>query len=155
MLNIMKKIDIFNNSAIILLKRTPNKILNSMYIIILFVIVVIMFSLLYKYPKYSYYQAIVEKDNNDYVISIVLKEAELPFNKGNSIVIDNKKVKIKNIEVSDVNYDNMGNQYRIIKLKVNIDDKIKINHNIVDVHIYKGDTTIFKELWKKVKKGLM
>jgi len=137
------KIDIYNNSAIILNKKTPNYIIT--WIIILSILCLLFITIIFipynVYETYSGYVSI--KDNESYIV-LDINKSNFPINKNNKLYIYEKKYKYKVISIDN----------NILVLKVNLNNNIKINNNIVSINILKERTTMLKKIKYKIKKGM-
>lgn len=140
----MDKIDIYNNSAIILNKKTPKKIISWITILIILLIIFIIFSFvpfsIYK-PCFGYVDI---KDNNSYLV-LTLSVSDFPINKDNKLYIKSKSY---DYEVININIDDGE-----VILKVDLDDNLKISNNMISVNFLKDRTTIFNIIKNKIKKG--
>ena len=134
-------IDIYNNSAIILNKKTPN-IIKSWIIILIILSLLFIFILFIPFNIYNSFNGYIIIENNESYINII-DETEIPINKKDKLYIKDKKYKY---EVININNEN-------ILLKVNLEDNIKINNNFVVVNILKARTSLFKLIQIKIKKG--
>lgn len=138
----MDKLDIYNDSAIILDKKTPKKIISWITILIILILLFIIFSFLpfniYK-PLVGYVDIV---DNNSYLI-LNINNSDFPVNNNNKLYIKNKKY---NYEIVKIEEDKLI-------LRINLDDNLKIQNNMVTVNILKNRTTIFKIIKNKIKKG--
>lgn len=135
-------IDIYNNSAIILNRKTP-KIINSWIIILIFISLLFMIILFIPFNIYNSYGGYVQiKDNKSY-INLIVNENDFPINKNNKLYIKNKNYKYEIISIE-------GNS---VILSVKLKDNIKINNNVVIVNILKDRTTLFNIIKNKIKKG--
>lgn len=127
-------IDIFNNSAIILEKKVPKRIVSWITILISLTIVLI-FLCFYKFNIYVKYVGIY-KDN-----TLIISNSFFPLNKNNRLYIENKKY---DYEIIDILSDEV-----ILKIKLN--NNLKINKNKLNVYIFKYKKniyTIIKNKWK-------
>lgn len=138
----MDNIEIYNNSAIILNKKTPKSIISWITILIsLLIMLVILFSVPFNiYKSYSGYVYI--QDNSSYLI-LMLEESDFPINKNNKLYIKNTKY----------DYDIVNINNKEVTLKLKLKDNIKIENNLFVVNILKDRTTVFKILKKKIMKG--
>lgn len=134
----MDKIDIYNDSAIILNRKTPKCIVSWITILILlFIICFILFSI-----PFNIYNSVIGQvilvDNDYYVL---VDSSDFPLN--------------KKLYIKDKCY-----SYKIIKkdnnilLKLDLDDSLKSNNNIILIHTQSNRTTVFKILKEKIKKGV-
>ena len=146
----MDSIDIFNDSAKIIDDTTPRKIIS--WITILFILMFLTFIIfLIPFNIYKNYFGIVVVDEEasyvyinyaEYAEYAEYTESDFPFDKSNYLYIDGVKYKY------DVNID-MDN----IILKVELDDGININNNLVNISLLKCRTTVFDIIRAKIKKG--
>ena len=71
------------------------------------------------------------------------------------LYIDNKKY---DFEIKEISKDYMiidnKNYYEIV-LNINLEDKYKIDNNILEIYIELEKTTLLKEIFNFLKKGLM
>ena len=127
----MNDIDIYNNSSVIMLKKVPVKIISWITILLVFLIFILVFGIFFTYNKYEKCIGIVRGNN------IVLELSPDKINKiKDRIIIDNK------------------NYYEIV-LNINLEDKYKIDNNILEIYIELEKTTLLKEIFNFLKKGLM
>ena len=138
----MDKIDIYNDSAIILEKKTPKKIISWITILIILTLIFLFLSFLpfnlYK-TKVGYVNIV---DNNSYIV-LPIDESDFPVHKNKKLFIKNKKY----------NYKIMKLESDKLILKINLDNNLKIQNNIVKLNILKDRTTLFKIIKNKIKKG--
>ena len=136
------KLDIYNNSAIILEKKTPKKIISWITILIILTLIFLFLSFLpfnlYK-TKVGYVDIV---DNNSYIV-LPIDESDFPVHKNKKLFIKNKKY----------NYKIMKLESDKLILKINLDNNLKIQNNIVKLNILKDRTTLFKIIKNKIKKG--
>ena len=135
----MDNIDIYNNSAQILNKKTPKKIVSWITILI----ILSNFFIIFSFVPFNVYKPcmgyVILSDNESFLVL----NGGLSLSKKYKVYIKNKRY---DYEIIDISADK-------IVLKVNLDDDIKIDKNIVKVNILKNRTTIFKIIINKIKKG--
>lgn len=138
----MEDIKIYNDSAIILNRKTPKGIISWITIlIILLIIITMLFCIPFNiYKNFRGYVAI--KENYSY-LNLFLNESDFPIYKDNKLYI---KDTMYNYEIVSI----IDNE---VILKVDLDDNIKINDNVVLANILTDRTTVFKILKNKIKKG--
>ena len=138
----MDNLDIYNDSAIILEKKTPKKIISWITILIILTLLFVLFSFLpfniYK-PLVGYVDIV---DNSSYLI-LNLDDSDFPINKSNELYIKNKKYNYKIVKIKEDK----------LILSINLDNNLKIQNNIVTINILKNRTTLFKIIKNKIKKG--
>ena len=136
------KLDIYNDSAIILEKKTPKKIISWITILIILTILFVVFSFIpfniYK-PLYGY----VDITNNSSYLILDVNNSDFPVNKNNELYIKNKKYNYKIVKIEEDK----------LILSVNLDNNLKIQNNIITANILKNRTTLFKIIKSKIKKG--
>lgn len=150
----MNNIDIFNNSEIIL-RRKSLKI--KYYIITMFILITILinFLIFYRYNPYLNLKAIIVVENNNYYLKTLALGTQINDINKNTLIISNKKYKYKVRNISeDYILDENYNKYYEVLLNAKIDKKLIINNNIIDISIKQSKTTFAKELIKKIKKGM-
>lgn len=137
----MYKIDIYNDSAIILDKTTPKKIISWITILIFLTTIFIIISLI-PLNIYKTYIGTIKIDNsNSYIL---LSNCDFPIKNNNYLYIKTKKYfyEVENIYDSDV----------VLKLK--LESNISIDNNKILVNILDGRTSLYKIIKNKIKKGL-
>jgi len=135
-------IDIYNNSAIILNKKTPF-IINSWIIILIILLLLFVILSFIPFNIYKTYNGYIILEDNKSYISLLIDESDFPINKDNKLYIKKNKYKYRIINIEDNN----------VILEVKLKNNIQINNNIVTVNIQKNRTTLFKIIKNKIKKG--
>lgn len=138
----MDKLNIYNNSAIILEKKTPKNIISWITILIILTILFIIFSFI-PFNIYKVFTGYVNIDNNKSYIILNIKNSDFPIDKNNKLYIKGKKY----------NYEVVSIKENKEVLKVNLTDNLKINGNLVTLNILKERTTLFNIIKNKIKKG--
>lgn len=133
------KLDIYNNSAIIIDKKTPSKIISWITILIILSLIVIIFSFI-KFNVYKSYFCYIDKD---FCIISNLEYSDFPVDKSNNLYIKGKKY----------SYDVIGIKNNNLVLKIDLDSSMKIQNNIIAINILKNRTSLIKIIRKKIKKG--
>lgn len=135
-------IDIYNNSSIILNKKTPSLI--KSWIIILTLLSILFITILFiPYNRYITYNGYVILKNNNSYISLNINKNDFPIKNKNKLYIENDEYKYKIISIEKNN----------LILSINLKDNIKINNNLVTLHILKDRTTLFEKIKTRIKKG--
>ena len=134
-------IDIYNNSSIILEKKTP--LLIKSWIIILTLLSLLFITIIFiPYSTYITYNGyVVLKDSNSY-ISLNINKNDFPIKSKNKLYIENDKYTYENINIEKNN----------IILSINLKHEIKINNNLLTLHILKDRTTLFEKIKTRIKK---
>lgn len=138
----MDNLDIYNDSAIILDKKTPRKIISWVTILIILFLLFIIFM----FVPFSVYKTFIGNvsiiDDNSYLI-LDLDSGDFPIDKYKKLYIKSKKY----------DYEIIGIEDNKLILSINLDDNLKIDKNIITVNILKDKTTLFKLIKNKIKKG--
>ena len=132
----MDNVDVFNNSAIILNKKVPKRIISwiTILIILLSLVTIILF------VNFNVYKSTIGIYHND---KVEIYDFNLPLNKKNKLYINQNLYNYKIIGI----YDNK------IILDIKLDDDLKIENNIFNINILKSRTNLFniiKKKWKEV-----
>ena len=135
-------LDIYNDSAIILEKKTPKKIISWITILIILTILFVVFLFIpfniYK-PLFGY----VDITNNSSYLILDFDKSDFPFNKNNELYIKSKKYDYKVVRIEE----------NKLILNVNLDNNLKVQNNIVTANVLKNRTTLFNIIKNKIKKG--
>lgn len=138
----MDNLDIYKDSSIILDRAIPSKIISWITILIALILLFIVFSFL----PFNIYKSMIGEvnivDNDSYII-LSQEYSDFPVNINNKLYIKDKKY---NYEVVKIEEDKTI-------IKVDIEDDLKIQNNIVIINILKNRTTLFKIIKNKIKKG--
>lgn len=132
----MDDITIFNDSAIILQKKVPKRIISWITILITSFIIFILISFI----KFNFYKSYIAIYQNG---KVVLNGNVSSLKKDDKLYIEHKQYKYKIINIES----------NKIFIDINLDDNLKINNNILNVNILKGKTSLFeiiKNKWKEV-----
>ena len=136
------KLDIYNDSAIILEKKTPKKIISWITILFILLCLFVVFSII-PFNIYKPFIGKVNVTNNKSYIVLKINQRDFPITLDNKLYIKNK----------EYNYQVVSIEEDVVLLNVNLDDDLKIQNNILNVNILKDRTTIFKIIKNKIKKG--
>jgi len=150
----MNDIDIFYNSEIIL-KRKSFKIQYYIIFMSISIIIISLFLCFYKYQPYMYLQATVVKEDNSYYLKTYILEEKITDINSTYAIINGKRKKyeVKNISEHFI-LDEKNNKYYEIIISSEIDSKLIIDNNIVDINIELSKTTFVKKIIEKIKKGI-
>jgi len=150
----MDNIDIFYNSEIIL-KRKSFKIQYYIIFMSISIIIISLFLCFYKYQPYMYLQATVVKEDNSYYLKTYILEEKITDINSTYAIINGKRKKyeVKNISEHFI-LDEKNNKYYEIIISSEIDSKLIIDNNIVDINIELSKTTFVKKIIEKIKKGI-
>ena len=136
------KLDIYNNSAIILEKKTPNFILSWITILIISTILFVIFSFI-PFNIYKPYVGYINIENDTLFVKSKVESSDFPVIKG-------KKLYIKGVRY---NYEVVSIEDDILTIKLE-DDNLKIQNNIIMFNILKNRTTLFKIIIAKLKERI-
>lgn len=145
-----------NISSYIIINRQTKHLIKFYIYISLIVFVSLILILNIKYKKYFQTKAIVINDNVNYNLNIYLSPNKINIIKSNnSIIIEDKEYnyKIKSIS-KDYILSNDFNNYIEIILEVNLNEKDKINNNILEVKLIENDQKLFYYLKDYLKEGV-
>ena len=138
----MDKMDIYNNSAIILDRKTPKKIISWITILIILTILFIIFTFI----PFNVYKPIIGSvniTNNSSYLILNINGSDFPINKNNELYIKNKKYDYEVVKIEEDK----------LILNINLDNNLKIQNNMITVNILKNRTTLFNIIKNKIKKG--
>lgn len=136
------KLDIYNDSAIILEKKTPKKIISWITILIILLSLFVSSSMV----PFNIYKPVYGKvniTNTGTLVELNFSGSDFPFDKSNKLYIKNKEYSYKVVSIED----------NLVLIDINLDDNLKIQNNIITMNILKNRTTIFKIIKNKIKKG--
>ena len=151
----MDSIDVFYNSEIIL-KRKTLKIKYYTIFMFLFIGILLLFIVFFKYTPYINLKAILKVENDSYYLKTFIQEENFNYINQSFLIINDKsyKYKIKNINEGYI-LDEKYNKYYDVELEVKLNSSLIINNNIIDINLKKNKTTILNQIIKKIKKGMM
>lgn len=145
----MDDINIYYNSSIIVDRKIPSKIVSWVTILIGLLIFILLFGNFVEYKKYQKIVGIVKNNT-----IIVLIEPNMINKMQRTLIINNKEY---NFEINSISEDytilDNKNYYEMI-LDIDLDNKYKINNNILELNIELGKTTLIKEIIIFLKKGM-
>ena len=127
----------YSNSEFILKYKLP-KIVNSWLILLKIMTILFIIFMFIPYNTYQNHIGYVEIKNNN---SYILLEKNTPLNK--NLYINGKKYEYKIVDNKDY-----------IKIKLELEDSLKIDSLYLNVNIRSDRKTLFKVLKNKIKKGI-
>ena len=127
----------YSNSEFILKCKLP-KIVNSWLLILKIVTMLFIIFMFIPYNTYHTYLGYVSIKNNN---SYILLEKNTPLNK--NLYINGKKYEYEIVDNKDY-----------IKIKLDLDDSLKIDSLYLNINIRSDRKTLFKVLKNKIKKGI-
>lgn len=144
----MEDINVFNYSKLKLMNEKPSKIVSWLTILAIIFILFTIFSIFLKINLYSQHLGYIEINDN-YNLKIIIEDKDFPVRNNYKLYIDNK-----NYDYKIININKQVGYYELL-VNCNIDENLLINNNLVTIKFQRGQTTIIKELIKKLKKGLI
>lgn len=144
----MENINVFVYSKLKLINDRPTKVVSWITILIITFILFLIISIFLKFHIFSRHIGYIELNNN-YNLKIIVDDKSFPIKSNYKLYIDNKKYEYKILSVEK----QIG--YYEILVSCNLDDDLLINNNIVTITFQKEETTLIKEIIKKLKKGLI
>jgi len=127
----------YNNLDFILKYKQP-RIINSWILILKVMLILFIVFMFIPYNTYKNYIGYVVIENN---CSYILLNRDTSLNK--NLYINGKKYKYEIVENSDY-----------IKIKLDLEDSLKIDSLYLDINIKSDKKTLFKVLKNKIKKGI-
>ncbi len=118
---------------------------NILYVLITTIILFIIFISTFKYYD-IYMTKLIVKNDKTYILSGIKDTSKII--KSKYIKIDDKLIKFKLVEVSEIYYDNYLNNYQEILIKT--DKKLK-NNLVMDVKLYQNKETIIKKIYRLIR----
>ena len=147
-------INLFENSSIIYMRKQQNKIVSYMIILLIGSILFLLIATRYKYTKYNiYYGKVVNIEDNNYIYMTVDSDFIDEKNR-NYLEINDKEYKCHLRSVSDNYYVYNSTKYWEVTFNCDLPEEININDNLIEIKMSSNKTTLFKEIIKKIKKGL-
>jgi len=147
-------LDIFNNSSVVYMKKTNNRIISYVVILIIFSVLFLSLAFFYKFEIFNiYYGKVYEQDDETYVVLNVDSDF-INISKRNYLEINNKSIKCHLNSFSD-NYVVYNNKkYWEVTYECELPDELNVNNNMIEIKIDRRTTTLFNEFIKKVKRGI-
>ena len=139
----MANIDIYNNKAAILYRKTPKNIFSWICILIILLITFIICSFI-PFNVYKAYYGKLNISNEVAYFEIKLEYSDFPVGTYKKLFIGDKKYDYEIVNISN----------NVLTLKINLDEKLNIKDNITIINILKDRTTLFKIIKNKIKKGI-
>lgn len=151
----MNNLDIFNDTAIIMERKIPPKIISWITIMILSLITLLCISLFYNYNKYLYYFGTVIVDSENYYIKLYIEKDKIPNFSNNELIVNEVKTKYQIMNISENYYlTELKKEVYEVQIRCLLDDEVVINNNLVELRFKVPKTTMMQEIIKKIKKEL-
>ncbi len=142
----MENISAFEYSKLKLMNEEPSKVISWITILLILLCLFILFSIFFKYNLYEQYPGIIEL-NDHYNVKLYVDKKIFPLKKNYKMYLDDKKIKYSVYKINDT-----GTYYELF-LDCQLDDNLLINNNLVTIKIKKRQTTLLKEIIRKIRKG--
>lgn len=125
-------------------ERYFTKILIMNILTICLVLLLLISLFIFKYKSYYQTKAIVSYIDNEYYLQLIMPTEKVDNIISNKIlVIDKQKYSYKINSISEeLKIDNNFQNYQIIYIKINIEEKKKINNYVLNVRILENDKAI-------------
>ena len=149
-----KKIDAFNCSKIIYLRKMPKIITIWLIIMTTLFMSTMILVFFYKFNLYDIYQGKIIKQEQDNHIELIVDEEFYNIRNRNYLIIDKKEYKCHLLDFSDNYYLINNKKYWNAKYECDLPEDLNINNNILSIYILKRETTIGKELYLKIKEEI-
>lgn len=151
----MDNINIFDNSTIIMMRKTPSKIFVWIVVIIIGLIVFLSLSIFYRYNKYLNYIGTIVEEDTQYYIKIFIEEDKLVAFSNNILLIDNKEIeyKVKNISKNYYLTPQSVKMHEVV-LKCKLNQQLMIDNNMVQLRFKMPQTTAMHDFIENIKKEL-
>ena len=147
-------LDMFNNSSIVYMKKTNNKIISFITILIVFSILFLLLAIFYKFEVFNiYYGKVYKEEDNTYVVFNVDSDF-INVSKRNYLEINKKSIKCHLDSFSD-NYILYNNKkYWEVTYSCELPEELSLDNNTLEIRIDRRSTTLFNELRRKVERGI-
>ncbi len=147
-------IDIFNNSAVIYLRKSSSKIVSWISILLIGSLLFSWILLFYNYETYNVYYAKVVKNDEENYISMSVDETFIELQNRNFLEINSEEYKCHLMSMSDNYYLLNEHKYWQTTFECELPEQLNINENVIEVKVDKGKTTLFKQIINKIRKGM-
>lgn len=145
----MDNLDAFTNSSIIIMKKTPNKIVSWITILFISLLFILVFMCFGKYNQYLKYDCYVKDGYLEFFVD------EKFFNKmnNNEVLINDKYYNYDIVSIMEFSYDYGINELWKVNIKVKLDNNMLIENNHFQLKFLENEGTIIKLIIKKMKEG--
>ena len=147
-------LDIYNNSSIVYMQKTSNRIISYITILLILSFSILIFSCTYKFNVFNIYYGKVYKEDDDTYLIMNVDSDFVNLSKRNYLEVNDKSVKCHLESFSD-NYVIYNNKkYWEATYSCELPEELDVNNNILEIKVDKRNTTLFNELIRKVKRGI-
>ncbi len=142
-----------DSKAALIKAEIPRKITSWGSLLIITFISIILFGTYYKYHKYLKYTGNVVKDNEKYLIKIVVEEDEILNIKKGILILNNKELEHEIFYIKPVYYlEDQNQKYYEVFVKCNLEKAYQYENLPITVKFKLPETTLMKEVLKKLRK---
>ena len=113
----------------------------------------IIFIAKYEYTKKYYITGYIIIEDDNYYIKTYIKEEKINLIY-NDLIFNNNKVNFKVKSLGSEYIFDGNNKYYEVNLEFKLDKKKNNNNNILNMYFKEKKTTLYKEIKRKLKKGL-
>ena len=147
-------LEIFNNSSVVYMQKTNNRIISYITILLILCFIFILFAYFYKFNIFNIYYGKVYKEDDDTYLVMNVDSDFINMSKRNYLEINDKSEKCHLESFSD-NYVVYNNKkYWEVTYSCELPDELNINNNVLEVKVNKRETTLFNEFIRKVNRGI-
>ena len=134
----------------LIFRKRPNYIVIWTFIISILLISCIVLGCFYKYNKFKEFNGLVMEKEGEEFVQILVSNSDLDIIKNDSLIIDRKEIKYS-YEIDTNIYSENNKLYNLVNLKI---DNIP-EEQIISIIFKSEETTFFKEIKNKIKKGMV
>ena len=133
-----------------IIRKEPKKIYVYSYVLIIFSLLFVLVSIFYKFNINKTFISNIIFDNKKYYIETNISKTQLENLEKTKLLIENKEY---DYELVNINRNDYNNSYNII-LSIDFDISKLKNKSYMIITFQTKNTTVFKELVKKIKEEL-
>lgn len=138
-----------DNEIILQRKVEPFIYVYIMIIIIIMLSLIIIFTV-FNYKTYYDLRGIIINEENEYYLKIYIPISKVKYLvNNNKLVIDGKLYRYKIINIDSEYFTDNVDTYQIIKIKVNLPIKYKLNNLVINLKVVKEDKKIIEYILNK------
>lgn len=151
----MDNIDVFDNSTIIMIRKTPPKIISWITIITIGLIALLIISIFCKYNRYTNYIGTIVKEGEQYYVKLFIEEDKIITFPNSKLLINHKEVnyKIKTISKNYYLTEYAQKMYEVL-LSCTLPQNLIIANNLVELRFKSSKTTIMHNFFEKIKREM-
>lgn len=139
------------NCEEIIYRKIPKYIYIWLSIISLIIISFCVIGEFYKYNKFYYINGVVVKIEDDNYVQVLIKDEDIDLIKDYNLIINQNSISFC-YQATTLFYADTGKIYREVKLFFDNDYE---NNEIISLTFMSPKTTIFKQIKKKIRKGMV